>query len=44
MDTATLTQLGKQVSVDKQDIATVAKAWLQSKGLVSGGSGAPASS
>jgi osmoprotectant transport system substrate-binding protein len=33
MDTATLTQLGKQVSVDKADIATVAKAWLQSKGL-----------
>jgi osmoprotectant transport system substrate-binding protein len=33
MDTATLTDLGKQVSVDNKDIATVAKAWLQSKGL-----------
>jgi osmoprotectant transport system substrate-binding protein len=38
MDTATLTDLGKQVSVDNKDIAAVAKAWLQSKGLVSGGS------
>jgi osmoprotectant transport system substrate-binding protein len=35
MDTATLTDLGKQVSVDNKDIAAVAKAWLQSKGLVS---------
>ena len=35
LDTATLTDLGKQVSVDKKDIAVVAKAWLQSKGLVS---------
>jgi osmoprotectant transport system substrate-binding protein len=35
MDTTTLTDLGKQVSVDKKDIAAVAKAWLQSKGLVS---------
>lgn len=34
MDTATLTDLGKQVSVDKKDIAAVAKAWLQSKGFV----------
>ncbi len=34
MDTATLTDLGKQISVDKKDIAVVAKAWLQSKGLV----------
>ena len=34
MDTATLTDLGKQVSVDKKDIAAVAKAWLQSKSLV----------
>jgi osmoprotectant transport system substrate-binding protein len=33
MDTATLTDLGKQVSVDKKDIAVVAKAWLLSKGL-----------
>ncbi len=33
MDTATLTDLGKQVSVDNKDIAVVAKAWLQSKGL-----------
>ena len=44
MDTATLTDLGKQVSIDKKDLAAVAKAWLQSKGLVSGGSAAPASS
>jgi osmoprotectant transport system substrate-binding protein len=35
MDTATLTDLNKQVSVDNKDIAVVAKAWLQSKGLVS---------
>jgi osmoprotectant transport system substrate-binding protein len=34
MDTATLTDLGKQVSVDNKDIAVVAKAWLQSKGMV----------
>jgi osmoprotectant transport system substrate-binding protein len=34
MDTATLTDLNKQVSVDKKDIAAVAKAWLQSVGLV----------
>ena len=34
MDTPTLTDLGKQVSVDNKDIAVVAKAWLQSKGLV----------
>jgi osmoprotectant transport system substrate-binding protein len=34
LDTATLTDLGKQVSVDKKDIAAVAKAWLQSKGFV----------
>jgi osmoprotectant transport system substrate-binding protein len=33
MDTATLTDLGKQVSVDNKDIAVVAKAWLQAKGL-----------
>jgi osmoprotectant transport system substrate-binding protein len=35
LDTATLTDLGKQVSVDNKDIAVVAKAWLQSKGFVS---------
>jgi len=34
LDTATLTDLGKQVSVDKKDIATVAAAWLKSKGFV----------
>jgi osmoprotectant transport system substrate-binding protein len=34
MDTATLTDLGKQIAVDNKDIAEVAKAWLQSKGLV----------
>jgi len=33
MDTATLTDRGKQVSVDNKDIAVVAKAWLQAKGL-----------
>ena len=35
LDSATLEDLGKQVSVDKKDIPAVAKAWLQSKGLVS---------
>jgi osmoprotectant transport system substrate-binding protein len=34
MDTAVLTDLGKQVAVDNKDIAAVAKAWLQSKSLV----------
>jgi osmoprotectant transport system substrate-binding protein len=34
MDTATLTDLGKQVAVDNKDIAAVATAWLQSKSLV----------
>jgi osmoprotectant transport system substrate-binding protein len=34
MDTATLTDLGRQVSVDNEDIAAVAEAWLQAKGLV----------
>jgi len=34
MDTATLTDLGKQITVDKKDIAAVAKAWRQSAGLV----------
>jgi glycine betaine/choline ABC-type transport system substrate-binding protein len=34
LDTATLTDLGKQVNVDKKDIAVVAKAWLLSKGFV----------
>jgi len=33
MDTATLTDLGKQVSVDNKDIAVVATAWLRAKGL-----------
>jgi osmoprotectant transport system substrate-binding protein len=36
MDTTTLTTLGKQISVDKQDIAVVAKAWLQANGFVAG--------
>jgi osmoprotectant transport system substrate-binding protein len=36
LDTATLTDLGKQVSVDNKDIAVVAKAWLQSVGLLPG--------
>jgi osmoprotectant transport system substrate-binding protein len=34
MDTPTLTQLGKQIAVDKMDVAAVAKSWLQSKGFV----------
>jgi osmoprotectant transport system substrate-binding protein len=34
MDTATLTDLGKQVSVDNKDIAAVATSWLKSKSLV----------
>jgi osmoprotectant transport system substrate-binding protein len=34
MDTATLTDLGKQIEVDKKDIAAVAKAWLQANGFV----------
>ena len=34
MDTATLTDLGKQISVDNKDVAAVATAWLQSKNLV----------
>jgi osmoprotectant transport system substrate-binding protein len=34
LTTAMLTDLGKQVQVDKKDIAAVAKAWLQSVGLV----------
>jgi osmoprotectant transport system substrate-binding protein len=33
MDTATLTDLGKQIAVDNKDIAAVATAWLQSKSL-----------
>ncbi|HYL39906.1 MAG TPA: ABC transporter substrate-binding protein [Candidatus Binatus sp.] len=44
LDTTTLTELGKEVSVDKKDIAAVARAWLQSKGLIPGGSTAPAAS
>jgi osmoprotectant transport system substrate-binding protein len=34
MDTATLTDLGKQIVVDKKDIPVVAKAWLQANGFV----------
>jgi osmoprotectant transport system substrate-binding protein len=36
MDTATLTDLGKQVAVDKKDIPVVAKQWLKDAGLVTG--------
>jgi osmoprotectant transport system substrate-binding protein len=36
MDTATLTDLGKQIAVDKKDIAAVAKQWLKDVGLVTG--------
>jgi osmoprotectant transport system substrate-binding protein len=35
MDTATLLDLGKQISVDKKDIDVVAKAWLKANGFVS---------
>jgi osmoprotectant transport system substrate-binding protein len=41
MDTTTLTDLGKQVSVDNKDIKAVATAWLQSVGILTG---TPASS
>ena len=34
MDTPTLTDLGKQVSVDNKDIAAVATGWLQANGFV----------
>ena len=34
MDTATLADLDKQISVDKKDIAAVAKSWLQTNGFV----------
>jgi osmoprotectant transport system substrate-binding protein len=34
MTTASLTELNKQVAVDQLDVAAVAKAWLQSVGLV----------
>jgi osmoprotectant transport system substrate-binding protein len=34
MDTPTLADLYKQVSVDKKDIAAVAKSWLQANGFV----------
>jgi osmoprotectant transport system substrate-binding protein len=36
MDTATLTDLGKQIAVDKKDIAAVAKQWLKDAGPVTG--------
>jgi osmoprotectant transport system substrate-binding protein len=41
IDTPTLADLYKQVSVDKKDIAVVAKAWLQANGFITG---TPASS
>jgi osmoprotectant transport system substrate-binding protein len=44
VDTATLAELYKEVSVDKKDAKDVARAWLQSQGLIPAGSGAPASS
>jgi len=34
MDTPTLTDLYKQIAVDKKDIGAVAKAWLQANGFV----------
>jgi glycine betaine/choline ABC-type transport system substrate-binding protein len=43
MDTKTLTDLGKQIAVDKKDVAPVAKSWLQSKSFTaSAGAGASA--
>jgi osmoprotectant transport system substrate-binding protein len=36
IDTPTLADLYKQVSVDKKDIAVVAKTWLQAKGFITG--------
>jgi len=44
IDTSTMAELYKEVSVDKKSLGDVARAWLQSVGLISGGSGAPASS
>lgn len=38
IDTTTLADLYKQVSVDHKDLAAVAKAWLQAKGFVPAGS------
>jgi glycine betaine/choline ABC-type transport system substrate-binding protein len=38
MDTPTLTDLGKQITVDKKNIPVVTKAWLDSKGLLAGAS------
>ena len=35
MYTATLTQLGKEITVDKKDVAAVAKEWLKTNGFVS---------
>jgi osmoprotectant transport system substrate-binding protein len=34
MDTATLTDLNKQIAIDKKDIAAVATAWLKTNGFV----------
>ena len=34
MDTPSLTDLYKQIAVDKKDIAAVAKSWLQANGFV----------
>jgi osmoprotectant transport system substrate-binding protein len=41
IDTATLADLYKQVSIDKKDASTVAKTWLQANGFITG---APAAS
>jgi osmoprotectant transport system substrate-binding protein len=37
IDTSTLADLYKQVSIDKKDTKVVAKAWLQNNGFVTGG-------
>jgi osmoprotectant transport system substrate-binding protein len=34
MDTATLTDLNKQIAIDKKDIAAVATAWLKTNGFI----------
>jgi osmoprotectant transport system substrate-binding protein len=36
IDTATLTELNKEVSVDKKDIKTVVSTWLKAQGLIKG--------
>jgi osmoprotectant transport system substrate-binding protein len=44
MDTATLTDLNKQIAVDNKDVGDVAKAWLTSKSLPAGANATAGSS